>query len=375
MELFLKCEVYLISITILVFIALMQYRHDRSLRAKLLTSNIAAMVLMFTADLIGVIAEATTGCSPWVVRIMNGIYFSAFGAVGWLWYLFSFVSVGGQLTKKRTILSAFPAFVLMILGTASCVTGWLFTVSAENMYARGPLYFMQPLICYGYCVIALARNFSALRKADTYEKKDTATILLTYVLLPAIGGAAEILLPGRPFLPPCTAIASIWVYVNGTQQLITRDPGTGMNNRYQLFRYLDGQIIRRKRGETKTGLWVLMLDIDNFKIINDSFGHMEGDHALELIGNALKSVCGRHNCFGARFGGDEFVLVLETDNPAAAMRLEWDVQESLAATRPEEGYAIGASTGLTEWTAEHANATELMRSVDAMLYARKRHRI
>ncbi len=76
-------------------------------------------------------------------------------------------------------------------------------------------------------------------------------------------------------------------------------------------------------------LWLMLLDIDAFKSINDTYGHIEGDTALKKTAHVLQAVCNQHNCFLARYGGDEFVLAAITADPGFMEQLEQHIADSL----------------------------------------------
>jgi diguanylate cyclase (GGDEF)-like protein len=91
-------------------------------------------------------------------------------------------------------------------------------------------------------------------------------------------------------------------------ELALRDEGTGLHNRRYLLAQLDDEI-RRALGGHRT-LWVLLLDVDRFKTVNDEHGHAVGDRLLSAIGQALSRVLPEHDHILARYGGEEFVIVL-----------------------------------------------------------------
>ena len=90
-----------------------------------------------------------------------------------------------------------------------------------------------------------------------------------------------------------------------TIQLATFDPLTGVYNRATYIRKIDNLL--RKRKINVPGL--LLIDLDNFKQVNDQFGHVEGDHILVETARILKRVV-KQSGFVVRFGGDEFAIVL-----------------------------------------------------------------
>mgnify|MGYP002737656633 CR=1 FL=1 len=84
-------------------------------------------------------------------------------------------------------------------------------------------------------------------------------------------------------------------------------------------------------------VYLLMMDADGFKQINDRYGHVEGDHALQVISAALKEVCSASGGFIARYGGDEFVVLQKATAEQDIMDLCWAFNDELA--RAEVPYA------------------------------------
>ncbi len=92
------------------------------------------------------------------------------------------------------------------------------------------------------------------------------------------------------------------------QRLTQIDGLTGLNNR----RYLDNGLLSewKHAARTRSPLSAMMIDIDHFKLYNDSYGHLAGDEVLKMVAAAIKSVCRRSGDITARFGGEEFIAVL-----------------------------------------------------------------
>lgn len=86
---------------------------------------------------------------------------------------------------------------------------------------------------------------------------------------------------------------------------ITIDMLTQINNRTKMMQYLEGKM----NSNSKYPLCCIMLDVNHFKEINDTYGHLEGDYALMSIAKVLKASCSCFPCLLARFGGDEFFVV------------------------------------------------------------------
>ena len=120
------------------------------------------------------------------------------------------------------------------------------------------------------------------------------------------------------------------------------------------------------------GLACLFLDLDNFKVVNDSLGHTAGDELLVEVANRLRATV-RPGDLVARFGGDEFVVVCENVDEDAVVALAGRVSEALARPMRLGGVDIRpyASVGVTVQTAEHAAAEELIRDCDIAMYQAK----
>ena len=154
------------------------------------------------------------------------------------------------------------------------------------------------------------------------------------------------------------------------QHLSLHDPLTGLANRNKLARHLEHALLR---GSDSPPLTLLLLDLDNFKPINDSLGHAAGDAVLQEVAARLRDTT-REGDLVARLGGDEFVLVLEgMDNRTEIDRLSKRLIELLQQPISYEDQVlhIGASLGIAQTRTQGFDAGELMRCADIALYQAK----
>ena len=145
------------------------------------------------------------------------------------------------------------------------------------------------------------------------------------------------------------------------------DPLTGLPNRTLLAEY----VAERFRPGT-SGLACLFLDLDNFKVVNDSLGHAAGDELLVEVAARLRATV-RPGDLVARFGGDEFVVVCENVDEISAVSLAERVSVALAVPLHLGGVDVRpyASVGVTVQTAEHHAADDLIRDCDIAMYQAK----
>ena len=151
-------------------------------------------------------------------------------------------------------------------------------------------------------------------------------------------------------------------------RLATHDPLTGLVNARSFAARLTQELERNRRYPRPLAL--LYLDLDDFKVINDSHGHQTGDAVLRLVAEAMRSSVRQSDTIG-RLGGDEFaVLMPETDAPLAdqaAQRLAADLRNRFKGTP-----TVTASIGVVSCTVADANTDELLRRADQAMYEAKR---
>lgn len=150
------------------------------------------------------------------------------------------------------------------------------------------------------------------------------------------------------------------------------DALTGLFNRRAFERKIQEEFERSKRYHNP--LSVLILDIDNFKVINDTYGHHGGDAALVKISETFREKT-RQSDFAARYGGEEFVLILPETDQDSALQVASKVHESVRVStfgttvRP---FALTVSIGVSSTSAKfYADWRELIDDADKALYSAK----
>lgn len=151
-----------------------------------------------------------------------------------------------------------------------------------------------------------------------------------------------------------------------------RDPLTGLLNRRFLDEFMIKQIGQAKR--TKTPLVFIMLDIDNFKAINDSFGHEIGDYVLSRMGNLLPSLV-REGDLACRYGGEEFLIVLPNCDLKNAKLFAEKIRNKVNRMRiviEARVSNIAISLGVAIYPSDGSSLKELVDAADQALYAAKK---
>ena len=160
------------------------------------------------------------------------------------------------------------------------------------------------------------------------------------------------------------------------RQMAYYDPLTGLANR-QLFNELFNQALAQvQRHDLDRRLAVLFLDLDRFKIINDTLGHAVGDELLHAVAERLKECCQRERDTVARLGGDEFIILLpDLDTTQEAVRVAQKIIDAFAQVFKlrEHELFIGTSIGISIFPDDGTDADTLIKNADAAMYRAKEH--
>lgn len=157
------------------------------------------------------------------------------------------------------------------------------------------------------------------------------------------------------------------------RKLADRDPLTSFYNHRFLHERLGEEVVRSQRG--RRPLSVLMLDLDDFKLVNDTFGHLFGDRVLTWTAELIRSSL-RASDIPARYGGDEFAVILPETSADEARVVADRILEAFR-DRPFVGeqrgpVPIAASIGVATFPSDGRTGTELIAAADAALYMVKR---
>jgi diguanylate cyclase (GGDEF)-like protein len=149
-----------------------------------------------------------------------------------------------------------------------------------------------------------------------------------------------------------------------------RDSLTQLPNRLLFMEHLDGALKRARRDGHVAGL--VFIDVDDFKQINDTFGHQVGDDVLKQVAQRLRQAL-RDNDTLARFGGDEFVAIVEVAHRPALILVTDNLLQHLRAPFTAAGRElfITASIGVSAFPGDGSDASELLRNADRAMYSAK----
>ena len=264
-----------------------------------------------------------------------------------------------------------PAVISTLLIATNEWTGLVFHLSEEGYFIHRPLYLPTlgavSLYLLAVAIIALT---NIIREKTSFQRRTNA-ILFFSVLLIISFVLADGYLKKASILPAAIFSVIVGIFITMQEANINSDALTGMNNRRKAEEYLSDRI---KNVSDKKPLYLYMGDLNNFKKINDTYGHAIGDEALILCSQALKRTIGRYGGFAARYGGDEFLMSWQPDmdresDPEAIIT---DVNTLLQQLSKETPYQLVMTIGYACCTEATVPLISYIRQADSMLYQRKK---
>ena len=154
-----------------------------------------------------------------------------------------------------------------------------------------------------------------------------------------------------------------------TYTMATQDSLTSLYNHQYFYRSLEHVIAKSSKGRSPVSLAIF--DIDNFKCVNDKYGHLEGDRILKEISSIVKKNV-RSEDIAARYGGDEIVILLPNVDREAAFAVCQRIKDIFQQSyRTQEGEEITLSVGIATFPVNAANSIQLFHAADKALYRAK----
>ena len=304
------------------------------------------------------------------------LYYAAVDMLAYGWFLFTYANLYEDrdlIEHKWLILfTSAPILVLVLM-----MTGWpglVFGVDGQNHYVRGTAFLLQCFVWAAYILAAGGMAFFLRRKANMREKREEYVYLAYFPVLPLAGGLLQLTMRGMAAIWPFTVASMVMVYVKMQRTQTSLDPMTGLNNRSRFNQFIQSKI---DGGRNQNPWYLLLIDVDKFKQINDSFGHMAGDAALIKVASVLKRTFGKMNAFIARYGGDEFVVVLECRREKDILNAMQQLDTMLEHENRHENtpYQLCCSAGYVRFDGEIMKTKEqLIAAADKEMYLQKKSR-
>ena len=319
--------------------------------------------------------------NPIGFHICNIILFFSASSTSCIWFYYTEALQNDSIVKKlrNRILIYLPVLFSFILDLVLSLCGLGYRVDPNGKVNGEIWYILFMLVPVIYVLLAFIKGFVRANKKENKAFKKEYLMIAAYPLSILFFGVIQIALLCSgitfPILSYGTTIAMIFVYVSSLDNLISLDPLTELNNRNELNKHLYSSF---RSIQFEDNLFVIMLDIDHFKGINDKFGHVEGDKALQRIAKCLKTACfsKEDEIFVARYGGDEFIIVAKLVNPTSIIALQKKILDEIKenAQPPNNEYLLTVTLGVSKYF-KGESVEDIIKRADDNLYENKQKKV
>ena len=295
-------------ILFIIFLNIKSYIKGSSLDQKLFLGMLVSTVLIMVSDILINYMDAEVNNTIRSINVLlTTFYFFLNPLPFFIWTLYVNFKIheDEKRLKKLFNIMIWPVIINTVLSIVSIFYGLVFFIDDYNVYNRGDWFLIVACIYYSYSIYTVID----IVKSRNYLSKKKYYSMFLFILLPFLGGTIQVLFPQIKLLWVSLSISLMMVFINLQKEQLHTDSLTGLYNR----RHLESYITERRNTKLKKNIGMLMIDIDCFKKINDTFGHAEGDQALGYFSEILRESF-RKNDTIFRYAGDEFVVIIEVEN-------------------------------------------------------------
>lgn len=350
--------------------------YDRQTKQRYYMRALLMGIISFICEINWALIEGKIIHEPRLINYFtNAVYYVSSILMGYYWLCYVETALESEVFKKPLFKSIIKIPVAIVIAGVliSYFNGLFFYIDSHNVYHRGNFVIVHTALCHFYTIATSVHALIMSIKTKVYVKSMEYRIFSMFLLFPLSIGIIQIIVPNIPTVSAGITLAFLFVYIDLQNLLISVDTLTGLNNRNQLMRFLGSRI--RNEAENKN-LYVFMLDVNKFKKINDTYGHVEGDAALIRCANALKLANKYSKSFVGRYGGDEFIIIADMEGKEEADSYCKKMKDELSKICEAEKvtYDLSFSIGYAQYNKSLKTIQAFIAEADKMLYEAKKAR-
>lgn len=335
-------------------------------KATLLTTIFFSFFDLITGILRGTMHEY----SRLVLIISNSLYLWSGSLIGYFYTNYILHKIEMKQKNWQKILIFIPVILVMVSLIINLFNRMLFNINENNLYSRSKYTYLFNIIIAIYIVIILFNLLHCyFKNINNRKKQEEIKNLLIFIGIPIISAFIQNLY-SITIEQASLTLSILFIYFDFQKKDSTVDELTEIYNRRAFNRNAN------RLFNSKKIIFLMLIDADGFKLINDKYGHLEGDKALVKITNILKKAISNtgKDHFLARYGGDEFIIVGKVNGKT-------DIDELIRYIEDEENkynenneskYKISLSIGYSLRNDTHTSVEDLIENADAQMYKIKK---
>ena len=299
-------------------------------------------------------------------KLVNIIGFIVAPGILFLGYIFTIEWVNRYQQEKIKVnkLLILPLVINGIATLMSYCGNGVFHVTSENIYQRGTLFFILPCVSYIYFAYNLFFIYKQ-RKKFTYSELGMFSL---FYIVPAIFTSIQLEHSFYLTIWNSTAIIVVLTYIFILNDQAYRDILSGLQNRLAYENYAQNLNYNKINK-----IFVIYIDIDDFKTINDQYGHYEGDEAIKAFATLLVESFPQRQKKLIRLGGDEFLIILEEEHLEKVEYYMKNLTQNVEVynNSMKKPYGLKFSYGMACYTEAYESLYQVLEYVDQLMYNQK----
>lgn len=298
--------------------------------------------------------------------IGNVVYYILTLFISYLWPLFIEYKLYSRLSKRMLAIITLPMAAVTTLVLLTPFTGFFFSITEDNIYVRNGFFpLIHSLLVVAYILLGTIMVYTNPQKEGKYMFFPVFCFIvpiLAAIIFQALNYGTSLVFIG-------VAIGLTGIYMS------TQNESAYIDNLCSVFnrRYYNDYIRAFCNSDSGKSITGILIDMDNFKTINDTLGHSQGDSALILFSSVLR----RHTDstgFAVRYGGDEFIIITKLSEQAAE-KMVIEIANELEAINAsgENIFTLGFSYGIAAIT-NSTTSDDFLNAMDKRMYEMKKSR-
>lgn len=354
------------------YIVWIQRDSDHSLYRRFLLMLLSNMFILAADAAIYLLRYHTSAPAVAFTHISCIIFYILSPYIIYIWLQFVIIRLhpGHRFSRRRRLELSIPWLFNAVVVLTSPWTHLVYRLSDNNHYIRGPYFWFSFAVACIYWILSIFYVIHEMRHPQYMRERSLYRTLLFFPIPTLIGNVIQIHFYGISTVWIFCALSLLVVFIGLQSNQISRDMLTGLFNRKQTSIQLDWEL--RKLNSANYKLFVVMIDVNKFKQINDRCGHIVGDQALIAVADTLRATF-REQDFIARYGGDEFIVTGHVSSEQELLAILQKLHEKAAEyNKTVTNYDFSLSAGYTLYDkTDSPNMDTLVSEADENMYIQK----
>ena len=349
----------------------------QSTKERIFRGALGCLISFLLTDMFWNLLDGTAflTANHWAMYLLKTVYFFSADCMAFFLYLYfkqGNEDEGMEDLRVRIHHTLPPLIVHAVLLIINIPTGILFSIDENGLYRRNGAFIVQYVLIFSYLIAATIYLLHLSTKQVMQGDRKQILIDSAFPLIPLISGTLQYFWPKMPINNIGFSCGTLYLFLSYVQRQVSVEPLTGLSNKRFFIKYLEQISSDVKSGTTN---YLFMADINDFKAINDTYGHPEGDRALKFVSTGITNACQLLDCRykAARYGGDEFIIVIESDDDFDVKGFIDSVQDNITRVAKNHRFPAELTISIGHVVMGNDVAVSIQAADDVLYYYKRKY--